>query len=221
MLPILLEFRPQLLLVSAGFDAALGDVQGKMRLSPAGFASLTRHVLALPPACAKAVVFEGGYHLAASADCASAVLEEMLRHDEGSTTAPPIAAVDALKEAEAEPAAEPATDPAFAAGAASSALPPLYVTCDRSSDAAPDAPSGEASDEASAAVRAATAGAVAAAFAAGGAGGLGTWTEQTLREVISIQKPHWACLRSSEHALAVETYFGQGAGPRASRKRGR
>lgn len=35
-LPILREFRPNLLLVSSGFDAAQGDVQGGMCMTPKG-----------------------------------------------------------------------------------------------------------------------------------------------------------------------------------------
>ena len=55
---------PTLLLVSAGFDAALGDLQGGMSLSPGGFAWMMRQLLALPR-CQPVVVFEGGYHLQA------------------------------------------------------------------------------------------------------------------------------------------------------------
>ena len=76
-MPVLREFAPQVLLISAGFDAALGDVQGKMRMSPGGFAHLTRRLLALP-ACAPVAIFEGGYHLEVSADCTEAVLRAML-----------------------------------------------------------------------------------------------------------------------------------------------
>jgi acetoin utilization deacetylase AcuC-like enzyme len=77
-MPILREFDPQLLLISAGFDAAEGDVQGKMRMTPEGFACMAKQLLSLPTACAPVVVFEGGYHLEQSAACAEAVLAEML-----------------------------------------------------------------------------------------------------------------------------------------------
>ena len=79
-LPILREFAPDLLIISAGFDAALGDVQGKMRCSPSGFAWMTRQLFSLGGSCVPVVVFEGGYHLEASAACAEAVLVEMLAH---------------------------------------------------------------------------------------------------------------------------------------------
>ncbi len=80
-LPILHEFRPQLLLVSAGFDAALGDVQGKMAVSAAGFGSMMRLLLELAASlgdCKPVVLLEGGYHLETSAECVEAVLIELL-----------------------------------------------------------------------------------------------------------------------------------------------
>ncbi|KAL3930356.1 MAG: hypothetical protein SGPRY_001572 [Prymnesium sp.] len=46
-LPILRSFQPGMLFISAGFDAAAGDVQGRMNLTPTGFAFLTRQLLAL------------------------------------------------------------------------------------------------------------------------------------------------------------------------------
>ena len=82
-MPILREFDPQLLLISAGFDAAEGDVQGKMRMTPQGFARMTSQLFSLPTTCAPVVVFEGGYHLEQSAACAEAVLAEMLHHADG------------------------------------------------------------------------------------------------------------------------------------------
>ncbi len=79
-MPVLREFAPQLILISAGFDAALGDVQGKMRMSPNGYAFLTRQLFSLP-ACALVAVFEGGYHLEVSAECTEAVLRVMLEEE--------------------------------------------------------------------------------------------------------------------------------------------
>ena len=46
-MPILEEFGPCLMLVSAGFDAGEGDVQGKMRVSPSGFGAFTRELMGL------------------------------------------------------------------------------------------------------------------------------------------------------------------------------
>jgi len=47
-MPIATQFDPQLVIVSAGFDAAAGDKVGAMRLSPDGFAMMSKrlHLLA-------------------------------------------------------------------------------------------------------------------------------------------------------------------------------
>ena len=45
--PIASEFAPDLVLVSAGFDAAEGDPLGSMRISPAGYAAMTSRLLSL------------------------------------------------------------------------------------------------------------------------------------------------------------------------------
>ncbi|XP_040843567.1 polyamine deacetylase HDAC10 isoform X1 [Ochotona curzoniae] len=62
LLPLAFEFDPELVLVSAGFDSAVGDPEGEMLATPECFAHLTRllQVLAGGRVCA---VLEGGYHL--------------------------------------------------------------------------------------------------------------------------------------------------------------
>jgi acetoin utilization deacetylase AcuC-like enzyme len=58
--PALEAFAPDLLLVSAGFDAAAGDPIGGLRLTEAGFAALTEHTGSI---CERvAFVLEGGYN---------------------------------------------------------------------------------------------------------------------------------------------------------------
>src|SRR3954466_15614574 len=52
-------FDPELLLVSAGFDAAAGDLLGGMRVTADGFAEMTRRAQALEPRVG--FVLEGGY----------------------------------------------------------------------------------------------------------------------------------------------------------------
>ncbi|XP_061060209.1 polyamine deacetylase HDAC10 isoform X3 [Eubalaena glacialis] len=56
------QFDPELVLVSAGFDSAIGDPEGQMQATPECFAHLTQllQVLAGGRVCA---VLEGGYHL--------------------------------------------------------------------------------------------------------------------------------------------------------------
>ena len=58
--PALQAFEPDLLLVSAGFDAAAGDPIGELELTPEGFAALT--ALTLTVSERVAFVLEGGYN---------------------------------------------------------------------------------------------------------------------------------------------------------------
>ncbi|PIO74741.1 histone deacetylase family protein [Teladorsagia circumcincta] len=59
--PIINDFKPDIILVSCGFDAALGDPEGEMRLTPAGYATLTRQLMSwgIP----LAIILEGGYFM--------------------------------------------------------------------------------------------------------------------------------------------------------------
>ena len=67
-LPIAYEFQPELILVSAGFDAALGDPLGGYRVSPAMYGHMTAALTTL--ASGRLVLaLEGGYCLPAIAEC--------------------------------------------------------------------------------------------------------------------------------------------------------
>ena len=59
--PSVREFAPDLLLVSAGFDAHADDPLGEMEVSEAGFRELSQRCAALAPRVA--AVLEGGYNL--------------------------------------------------------------------------------------------------------------------------------------------------------------
>ena len=77
-LPVLLEFQPDLVLLSAGFDAAEGDAQGRMKLTPQGFGALTTMLLrALGPAMPIAAALEGGYNSQVTCDCCEAVIKAL------------------------------------------------------------------------------------------------------------------------------------------------
>ena len=98
-LPVGREFKPDLLIVSAGFDCALGDKLGAMRVTPSGFAAMTEALgtlcdgkvhppppphlllkvsLSCPPPpspcdikCTQMVIaLEGGYNTEVNATCA-------------------------------------------------------------------------------------------------------------------------------------------------------
>lgn len=78
--PILEQFDPSLVLVSAGYDAHQRDPLGGMAVTDAGFAALTRQVLArLPNYGAKRVgfVLEGGYDLSALTSSVNATLSAL------------------------------------------------------------------------------------------------------------------------------------------------
>ena len=67
-LPVLDTFAPQVLMISAGFDAHLDDPLANVELSEAGFAEMTRQLVAFADRhCSGRIisVLEGGYHLRA------------------------------------------------------------------------------------------------------------------------------------------------------------
>jgi acetoin utilization deacetylase AcuC-like enzyme len=77
-LPILRQFRPDLLLVSAGFDAHERDPLAHMRLTTETFAAMTMELTALAHECCKGrmvLVTEGGYDLHALAASLDAVVK--------------------------------------------------------------------------------------------------------------------------------------------------
>src|SRR5688572_5314147 len=75
-LPILRQFAPGLILISAGFDAHADDPLGGMRLTAGQFGRLTAGIVAVANACCDGrvvAITEGGYDLAALRDSATAV----------------------------------------------------------------------------------------------------------------------------------------------------
>ena len=77
LLPIASAFAPELILVSAGFDAADGDPLGSMRLTPAGYAQMTERLLGLSGGRV-VLALEGGYNLDAISRSAAACLRVLL-----------------------------------------------------------------------------------------------------------------------------------------------
>jgi acetoin utilization deacetylase AcuC-like enzyme len=79
--PVSVSFQPEILLVSAGFDTYVGDPLGSMKVTPEGFACMTRVLLDLADECCggrMVVVLEGGYHILGLTKSVRAVLLEML-----------------------------------------------------------------------------------------------------------------------------------------------
>jgi acetoin utilization deacetylase AcuC-like enzyme len=74
---VLLEYSPELLLISAGYDAHAEDPLASMRVSTAGYAAIVRILrgAAERVGCPIALVTEGGYDLDALGACVDATLE--------------------------------------------------------------------------------------------------------------------------------------------------
>ena len=73
--PAAARFRPEFVLVSAGFDAYEHDLLGRMKVTRQGFAELTRIVMVIAHEyCGDRLVavLEGGYHLKGLAECVEA-----------------------------------------------------------------------------------------------------------------------------------------------------
>ena len=93
LLPIARRFAPELVLVSAGFDAADGDPLGSMHVSPAGYGWMTSALLGLADGRV-VLALEGGYNLEAISRSAEASLRVLLGE-----TAPPAGLGDPSPEA--------------------------------------------------------------------------------------------------------------------------
>ncbi|CAF1153614.1 unnamed protein product, partial [Didymodactylos carnosus] len=81
-MPILEDFRPQIILVSCGFDGAVGHPHplGGYELTPMCFAYMTKKLMSL--ADGKVIlVLEGGYELSSLAECGKLCVEALLSKD--------------------------------------------------------------------------------------------------------------------------------------------
>lgn len=70
--PLLAEYAPGLIIVSAGYDAHHDDPIASMRMTGAGYGTVVDEVVHAVPSAAIALVTEGGYDLAALAACLEA-----------------------------------------------------------------------------------------------------------------------------------------------------
>jgi acetoin utilization deacetylase AcuC-like enzyme len=79
-IPALRQFKPELLIVSAGFDAYVDDPLGGLRVSAGYFEHLTRALCAVADECCEGrlvAVTEGGYHLDGLRDCLRGALRAL------------------------------------------------------------------------------------------------------------------------------------------------
>jgi len=78
--PIAQEFKPDLLLISAGFDIYKDDPLGGMSVTPEGFAGLTQALMEIADLCCNGklvITLEGGYNLQGLRDSVKEVLKEL------------------------------------------------------------------------------------------------------------------------------------------------
>jgi hypothetical protein len=75
LLPIAREFAPNLIIISAGFDAADGDPIGGCCLTPSCFGIMTAELMAIAPSV---LLLEGGYNLLSTALSTEACLRVLL-----------------------------------------------------------------------------------------------------------------------------------------------
>lgn len=81
-IPIGREFKPEFILVSAGFDCHFRDPLGEMAVTESGFQQMMRRIMRLGAECCGGKIvaaLEGGYDLDAIANSGKAVIEEMGR----------------------------------------------------------------------------------------------------------------------------------------------
>jgi acetoin utilization deacetylase AcuC-like enzyme len=79
--PAAAAFKPDFVLVSAGFDSHRDDLLGRLGLTAAGFAAMTRELRAIADEHCRGrlvSVLEGGYHLEALADSVEAHLRALM-----------------------------------------------------------------------------------------------------------------------------------------------
>ncbi|XP_047520597.1 histone deacetylase 6 isoform X1 [Pieris napi] len=78
LLPMAFEYQPELILISAGYDAAIGCPEGEMLITPACYATLTHLLMGV---CSRiGVVLEGGYCPTSLAEGAALTLRTLLGH---------------------------------------------------------------------------------------------------------------------------------------------
>ncbi len=79
--PVIEQYKPELILVSAGFDSYFGDPLGGMSVTSKGFAQMTRFLKEMADSYCSGklvLILEGGYNLEGLWESTKAVIEELL-----------------------------------------------------------------------------------------------------------------------------------------------
>jgi acetoin utilization deacetylase AcuC-like enzyme len=77
-LPILCNFKPELIIIACGLDAVQGDLIGDCGLTPDMYYSMTRSLLEAAPKTPIVVALEGGYNIDKSSVCMEKVALALL-----------------------------------------------------------------------------------------------------------------------------------------------
>jgi len=88
--PVVSEFAPQLLLVSAGFDAHERDPLAGMRMTERGYGSVVRRLMQVAPDGAVGFVTEGGYDLGALRSCLDEAFDAIRADRSAASSAPDV-----------------------------------------------------------------------------------------------------------------------------------
>ncbi len=86
LVPITAQYKPQFILVSAGFDSYVHDPLGGMTVTEQGFANLTEIVINLSEQYCDGnllLVLEGGYNLKGLAECTKRVFDRLINFNQG------------------------------------------------------------------------------------------------------------------------------------------
>ncbi len=92
LIPVIHNFRPELIMVAAGFDAHQDDPLGRSRWTEAAYAGITRRIIHAKKAVGDPPVFlslEGGYNPRALANCIRSVLLELIENNPEIPELPP------------------------------------------------------------------------------------------------------------------------------------
>jgi len=89
--PVIEAYRPELILVSAGFDAHYSDPLGGMALTETGYEQMVQILMHLAAEfCSERLILtlEGGYNLAALRSCVQIILSTLSQYDPGKESVP-------------------------------------------------------------------------------------------------------------------------------------
>lgn len=102
--PIVMEYKPQLILLSAGYDAHVLDPLGQQRISTRGFAMMSQRLLNLAHMNqAKLVCFlEGGYNVKSLSESAVATMSVLQADEKGTRLPESVSELKLEKESQAE-----------------------------------------------------------------------------------------------------------------------